>query len=220
MKYNTVVFDLDGTLLDTIEDLTDAVIYIQKKYGFPIHSLADVKSHVGNGLKKLLELSVPGGADNKEFSDAFKSFKEYYQEHCQEKTSKYKGILELLKKLKSMNVKMAIVSNKNYKAVLELNNIYFKDFISVAIGENEDGGIKKKPASDTVMQALKLLGSTKEESVYVGDSEVDLATAVNSDMDCVLVSWGFRGKEFIQNLEPHPEYIIDRPEELVKILDS
>lgn len=214
--YNTVIFDLDGTLLNTIEDLADAVDYIQKKYDFPVHTVNEVKSHVGNGLRVLMERSIPDGKENPKFNEIFAEFKEYYQQHCQVKTSEYSGIIEMLKKLKEKNIKMAIVSNKNYKAVLSLNEIYFKDYIEVAIGENEDGGIKKKPAKDTVMLALQQLGSSVEETIYVGDSEVDRQTAINSNMDCVLVSWGFREKEFLEKLEPMA--IIDKPLELIDIL--
>lgn len=145
--YNTVIFDLDGTLLNTINDLADSVNYIQKKYGFPLHTLGEVKSHVGNGLRILMEKSIPGGKENPQFDEIFLEFKQYYQQHCQVKTSEYNGITQLLKKLQDNNIKMAIVSNKNHKAVSTLREIYFKDFIEVAIGENEDGGIRKKPCN-------------------------------------------------------------------------
>lgn len=215
--YNTVIFDLDGTLLNTIEDLADAVNYVQEKYGIEKHSVDLVRQHVGNGIRKLMIRSVPLGEENPEFEEMFACFRDYYQEHCQIKTAAYPGIMELLKSLHNKGIKMAIVSNKAHPAVVELNEIYFKDFIKVAIGENEAAGIQKKPAPDSVFHALELLGSKKSEAVYVGDSEVDYATAVNSELDCVLCSWGFRDRELLESF--YPMAIIDKPEELISILE-
>lgn len=214
--YHTVIFDLDGTLLNTIDDLTDAVKYVQEKYGFPLHSVDLVKKHVGNGIKKLIIRSIPHGESNPQFENVYQDFLAYYQEHCQIKTAAYPGIMNLLKSLHNRNIKMAIVSNKAHPAVLELNQIYFKDYISVAIGENETAGIKKKPAPDSVRHALELLGSEQSEAVYVGDSEVDKATAENSGLDCVLCSWGFRERELLESLKPMS--IIDKPEELLEVI--
>lgn len=215
--YNTVIFDLDGTLLNTIDDLADAVNYIQEKYGIEKHSVDLVRQHVGNGIRNLMIRSVPQGENNPKFEEMFACYKKYYQEHCQIKTAAYPGIMELLKGLHNKGIKMAIVSNKAHPAVVELNEIYFKDFIHVAIGENEAAGIQKKPAPDSVFHALELLGSKKSEAVYVGDSEVDYATAVNSELDCVLCSWGFRDRELLESF--HPMAIIDKPEELLSILE-
>ena len=216
--YNTVIFDLDGTLLNTIDDLADAVNYVQKKYGLEQHSVDLVRQHVGNGIRKLIIRSVPQGEENPKFQEMFDCFREYYQEHCQIKTTAYPGIMELLKELHNRKVKMAIVSNKAHPAVVELNEIYFKEFISVAIGENEAGGIQKKPAPDSVNHALKLLGSKKSEAIYVGDSEVDYATAENSGLKCVLCSWGFRERSLLESFQPMA--IIDAPEELLEIIVS
>lgn len=215
--YNTVIFDLDGTLLNTIEDLAEAVNYIQRKYGWEVHTVNKVRQHVGNGIRNLVKRSVPNGFDNPQFEEAFLAYKEYYQEHCQVKTNAYPGIMELLEQLHSKGYKMAIVSNKAHSAVVELNKVYFKDYIDVAIGENEDAGIKKKPAPDMVNLALEKLNSKKSEAIYVGDSEVDKATADNSDMDCVLCQWGFRDLELLESLEP--KAIISKPMELMKILE-
>lgn len=214
--YKTVVFDLDGTLLNTLEDLTDPVLYIQKKFDFPLHNIELVRQHVGNGIRKLIIRSIPDGEDNPRFEEVYQEFLDYYQKNCQVKTRAYDGIMELLKELHESNIKMAIVSNKAHGAVDELNEIYFKDYIKVAIGENEAAGIKKKPAPDSVFHALKLLGSKKEEAVYVGDSEVDRATAENAGMDCVLCSWGFRERELLEGLKPIA--IIDEPKDLLKII--
>lgn len=214
--YNTVVFDLDGTLLNTIDDLANAVNFVQEKYGYPLHSVDLVKQHVGNGIRQLIIRSIPQGEENLQFQSVFEDFKKYYQGHCQVKTAAYPGIMELLRELYHRGIKMAIVSNKAQPATTELNRIYFKEYIPIAIGENEEAGIKKKPAPDSVLHALELLGSEKSESIYVGDSEVDRATAENSGIDCVLCSWGFRDRMLLESLRPMK--IIDRPEILLDIL--
>ena len=213
-----LLFDLDGTLLNTIDDLADVVNYVQEKYHIEKHSVDLVRKNVGNGIRKLMIRSVPMGESNPEFEEMYRCFLEYYQKHCQVKTAAYPGIMKLLVSLQQKGIKMAIVSNKAHPAVEELNDIYFKDFISVAIGENEAGGIKKKPAPDSVNHALELLGSKREEAIYVGDSEVDYATAENSGLPCVLCSWGFRERELLESLKPMA--IIDKPEDLTKIIKS
>lgn len=189
-KYDTVIFDLDGTLLNTLEDLKDSVNYALGNAGMPLRSIEEIRNFVGNGVKRLLELAVPEGEKNPCFEEVFGTFRNYYFRHCNDKTAPYPHIVELLKALKEKGDKMAIVSNKYYDGVQELNRLYFADYISVAIGEKE--GIRKKPAPDTVLAALEELGSSKENSVYVGDSEVDIATAANTGMDCIAVAWGFR----------------------------
>lgn len=194
-RYKTVIFDLDGTLLDTLEDLTDAVNEALRCCGFPMRTIEEVRQFVGNGIYKLMQRAVPDGDVNPDFDKAFGTFKEYYGAHCNDKTRLYPGVKELLLQLKTQGYHLAIVSNKADFAVKELQKIYFDGIIEVAIGEKE--GIRKKPAPDTVMQALKELGSEKETAVYVGDSEVDYQTAVNSGMPCISVTWGFRDKEFL-----------------------
>ena len=198
--YDTVIFDLDGTLLNTLEDLADAVNYVMRANGYPERTIDEVRRFVGNGIRRLMELAVPEGITGETFERVFEEFKSYYTEHCQIKTCAYDGVMPLLKHLDENGYAMAIVSNKNHAAVCELNDIYFKDYIEVAIGQKD--GIRKKPAPDTVVQALKELGKTKERAVYVGDSEVDFATAKNSGMDCVLVTWGFRNLEELKEFQP------------------
>ena len=157
-KYNTVIFDLDGTLLNTLKDLTDATNYALEKYGQPQHSIEDVRKFVGNGIRKLIERALEGGEKNPEFEHVFAAFKEYYGEHCNDTTCLYPGVEEIITSLKGQGYRLAIVSNKADFAVKELQQIYFKGKIEVAIGEKD--GIRKKPAPDTVMQALKELGSS------------------------------------------------------------
>lgn len=215
-KYDTIIFDLDGTLLNTLEDLADAVNVVLSNHNFPKRSLEEVRRFVGNGIRRLMELAVPEDVTGDLFEQLFEEFRVYYTEHCQMKTKAYDGVLLLLEQLKNRGIAMAIVSNKNHGAVLELNDIYFKEYISVAIGQRE--GIRKKPAPDTVFEALKELGKEKETALYVGDSEVDYATAVNAGMDCVLVSWGFRTEEELAECEP--VRFIDRAEELLEFCEE
>ena len=215
-KYDTVIFDLDGTLLNTLEDLADAVNFVMRKNHYPQRTIEEVRRFVGNGIRRLMELAVPENISETEFEQVFEEFKNYYTEHCQIKTCAYDGVMPLLKHLDENGYAMAIVSNKNHAAVCELNDIYFKDYIEVAIGQKD--GIRKKPAPDTVVQALKELGKTKERAVYVGDSEVDFATAKNSGMDCVLVTWGFRTEEELAGCMP--KAWIQNPEELLAVLET
>lgn len=192
-KYEAVIFDLDGTLLDTLEDLKDSVNYALEKAGMPLRSLEEVRASVGNGAKRLMELVIPNGEENPEFDRIMEDFKTYYALHCNDKTAPYPHIMELLAELKKRGYKMAVVSNKFYGAVQELKKLYFDEYIETAIGEKE--GIRRKPAPDTVIEALRELGIDKEKAVYVGDSEVDIATARNTGMDCIAVAWGFRTRE-------------------------
>lgn len=214
-KYDTVIFDLDGTLLNTLEDLADAVNYVMEKNGFPRRTLEEVRHFVGNGIRRLMELSVPETVTGEQFERVFEEFREYYTGHCQIKTRAYDGIKELLEKLHCKQYSMAIVSNKNHAAVQELNDIYFQKYIRTAIGQKD--GIRKKPAPDTVLQALKELGKSAEHAVYVGDSEVDFKTAVNAGMDCILVTWGFRTMEELADFSP--KAFIRQPEEFWAVLE-
>lgn len=195
-KYNTIIFDLDGTLLNTLEDLAEAVNYALKKYGGPHRSIDEVRQFVGNGIRKLMIRAVPQGEENLRFEEMFTAFKEYYGAHCNDRTCPYPGIKELLARLKEEGYRLAIVSNKADFAVKELQKIYFAEEIEVAIGEKE--GILRKPAPDTVNQALRELGSVRKEAVYVGDSDVDIKTAENAGMPCISVTWGFRDREFLK----------------------
>lgn len=189
-----VIFDLDGTLLDTLEDLWASTNAALTQYGFPARTLEEVRAFVGNGVKNLmlraLEISEP--QECPQFEEILAAFKAHYAVHSNDRTRAYPGVPELLSQLKRAGIGMAIVSNKLDAAVRQLNQIYFSEYIAVAIGENEAAGIRKKPAPDTVFAALKQLGVGAEEAVYVGDSEVDIATAKNSGLPCISVTWGFR----------------------------
>ena len=213
-KYDAVIFDLDGTLLNTLDDLTDAVNHVMEQFNYPTHTINEVRSFVGNGIKLLIERSLPYGADTPDFSKIFDAFKQYYTTHCNIKTAPYNGIIDLLEMLSSDGYDLAIVSNKNNAAVENLNNIYFSKYISIAIGESEN--VKKKPAPDTVLKALEILDCEKHRAIYVGDSDVDFKTAVNAGIDCVNVSWGFRERAFLETF--NPTAIIDTPLELKNYL--
>ena len=215
-NYDTVIFDLDGTLLNTLEDLADAVNFVMRANQYPERTVEEVRCFVGNGIRRLMEQAVPKHVIGEEFERVFEEFKNYYTEHCQIKTCAYEGIMSLLSCLYEKRYAMAIVSNKNHAAVCELNDIYFKEYINVAIGQKD--GIRKKPAPDTVIQALKELGKDKEKTIYVGDAEVDFATAKNSGMDCALVTWGFRTVEELAEFSPTA--FIDKPEELLGVLEK
>ena len=210
--YNTFIFDLDGTLLNTLDDLAASVNYALRTHGMPERTLDEVRSFVGNGVRLLMERAIPEGADNPRFEDTFATFRAYYMEHSLDKTRPYEGIPEMIHTLKQRGCRLAVVSNKFYAATQELIR-HFLPEITVAIGEHESEGIRKKPAPDTVFEALRQLGVGKEKAVYVGDSDVDLQTAHNSGLPCISVLWGFRNRDFL--LAHGATTFISRPEELL-----
>ena len=195
-RYDTYIFDLDGTLLDTLGDLASSVNYALAAYGLPLRSVDEVRCFVGNGVRRLMERAVPEGACNPLFNAAFNAFREHYLVHSLDTTRPYDGIPEMLAGLKRRGCRLGVVSNKFMAATQELCRHFFPDTIEVAIGENEAAGIRRKPAPDTVNEVLRLLGGVGE-AVYVGDSEVDLATARNAALPCISVLWGFRSREFL-----------------------
>ena len=213
---NTVIFDIDGTVMNTLEDLTVSVNYVMEKFGFPVHSSSEYRLYFGNGIRHALELAVPEGTPEEVIDEMLPVFKEHYEVHCLDKTGPYKGILELMQSLKERGYKMAIVSNKIDSAVKELNERFFSKYVQVAIGEKD--GIRRKPAPDTVIQALKELGSTQEDAVYVGDSEVDFHTAQNSELPCISVLWGFRDKDIL--IDIGATVFADKPSDVLEILEK
>lgn len=193
--YNTYIFDLDGTLLNTLDDLAASTNYALRAHGMPEHNIDDIRRFVGNGVKKLMERAVPQGLDNPLFEDTYADFRQHYMEHSLDTTQPYEGVITMLDELKRRGKSMAVVSNKFYAATQELCHHFFGDYIQVAIGERDD--IRKKPAPDTVIEALRQLNVGKEGAVYVGDSDVDVATARNSGIPCISVLWGFRDRDFL-----------------------
>ena len=209
-KYKTYIFDLDGTLLSTLADLAASTNYALRTHHMPERSLDEVRRFVGNGVKKLMERAIPDGLNNPLFEETFATFRQHYMQHNLDTTQPYPGIMQLLEQLKGEGKNIAVVSNKFYAATRELCRHFFGDLVPVAIGERED--IRKKPAPDTVIEALRELGVDKEGAVYIGDSVVDIMTAKNSGMPCVSVLWGFRDKEFL--LEHGATTLILKPEEM------
>lgn len=196
--YRTYIFDLDGTLLDTLQDLANSVNYALRQHGMPTHSVGAVSSFVGNGVRLLMERAVPDGARNPQFEDTFATFRQHYMQHSLDTTRPYVDIPELIHELKTRGCHLAVVSNKMMAATQELVRHFFPE-IEVAIGEHEAAGIHKKPAPDTVYEALRQLGTSPfgEGAVYVGDSDVDIETARNSGLPCISVLWGFRSRDFL-----------------------
>ena len=194
--YNVYIFDLDGTLLDTLHDLASSVNYALQTHGMPTHSVDAIRGFVGNGVRLLMERAVPDGAQNPQFEAAFATFRQHYMQHSLDTTCPYPGIAEMLHQLKQRGCRLAVVSNKMMAATQDLVRHFFPE-IEVAIGEHEAEGIRKKPAPDTVFQALRQLGVGKEQAVCVGDSDVDLQTARNSGLPCISVLWGFRSRDFL-----------------------
>ena len=207
-----VIFDLDGTLLNTLDDLADSTNYALSKFGYPTRTIEEVRQFVGNGVAKLIERAIPDGKNNSNFEKCLSIFKENYAQNMYNKTAPYNGIIEMLSNLKSKGIKIAVVSNKFDLAVKELCKKYFEGFIDFAAGENEAQGIKKKPAPDTVISVLTEFNFAPEDAIYVGDSDVDIMTAKNSKMPCISVTWGFRDKKFL--LENGATILINAPSEI------
>lgn len=198
MKYSCYIFDLDGTLLYTLEDLANSVNYAMEQSQYPTHSIDEVRNMVGNGVKVLIERAVPSGTSREETLHALSIFQQHYLIHNQDTTRPYEGIMEMLNALKHAGKKVAVVSNKFDKATKALCDKYFPGLIDIAVGENEAAGIRKKPYPDMVMEVMQELGVSADESVYIGDSEVDIDTARNASLPCITVLWGFREKDFLK----------------------
>ncbi len=211
----TIIFDLDGTLLNTLDDLWASVNYSLAQNGFPSRSKEEVRSFLGNGVKILIEKSLPKGYSNKDVHRVLSTFQPYYLSHAMDLTRPYDGVMEMLRDLKDKGYKTAIVSNKPDTAVQELYNSIFLNVVDVAIGECYD--VRRKPFPDMVMKAIERLASKQDESIYVGDSEVDYATAKNSGIPCISVSWGFRDKDYLKSIGS--EWIIDSPNEIMSMID-
>lgn len=188
--YKAIVWDLDGTLLNTLTDLAASVNASLSANGLPARTTEEVRRFVGNGIPNLIARAVPAGTDEKKEAAVLASFLSYYTEHMNDHTAPYQGILPLLDDLRKKGVRMAVVSNKADYATVELARLHFGDRLDAAIGARE--GVPKKPAPDGVFTALETLGVLPAEAVYIGDSEVDVETGANAGMDVIAVSWGFR----------------------------
>ncbi len=193
---NAIIFDLDGTLLDTLDDLRDALNHALTAHSYPPRTLDETRRFVGNGIRNLVSRGVPAGTDDAAVDAVFETFKPYYQAHCLDKTKPYEGILELLKRLKQDGYPIAVVSNKADGAVQTLCERFFPGLTDFAVGERPN--VRRKPAPDSVLAVLDALKVSQAQAVYVGDSEVDIETARNAGLPCISVTWGFRTEETLR----------------------
>ena len=214
MKYELIVFDMDGTILDTLEDLKNSMNHTLRLHHMPERTLDEIRSFVGNGIRKLIERAVPTGTSEHKIYEIHGDFMKHYEIHCADCTKPYDGVIDLIKELRNRGYKTAVVSNKAHGAVQDLCVQYFPGLFDLAIGERPE--IAKKPAPDMVNMALEQLQVTREKAVYIGDSDVDVATARNSELDMITVDWGFRTREFL--VEQGAEVIVSKPEEILELV--
>lgn len=214
MNYKLAIFDMDGTILHTLDDIQDSINHIFRNHNLPERTYEEVRSFVGSGLRKLVERAVPEGTSAEDTEVLVSEFCAYYADHCAIKTAPYKGIIDAINKLRAAGVKTAVSTNKPQAAMEELVELHFKGLFDVALGESPERA--RKPAPDSVYATLDILGLEKADAVYIGDSDVDVATAKNSGVDCIAVTWGFRSEELLKSLAP--EYIIHKPEEIVDVI--
>lgn len=214
MNYQLAIFDLDGTILDTLEDLADSTNYALHQCGYPERTIDEVRRFVGNGIRNLIRRAVPEGASEADIDQVHDIFTGHYKVHCADKTRPYEGIQEALKTLREAGVKTAVVSNKADYGVQELCSQYFPGMFDFAVGERI--GILRKPAPDSVNEVLRVLQVEREKAVYIGDSEVDVKTAANAGMDHIIVTWGFREKGFLA--ECGAARFVEKPAEIVSLV--
>ena len=213
MKYKVAIFDMDGTILNTIEDLADTMNYALRQYNMPERTLKEITSFVGNGIRMLVERAVPDNTDEDTIEKVFCCFHEYYKDHCAIKTRPYDGVCQVIATLKKKGVRTAVVSNKADYAVKSLCDDYFAGLFEYSVGDKE--GQRRKPYPDGVNEVLNYFGVKQNEAVYIGDSEVDYATAQNANLEAIIVGWGFRDEDFLLSLGV--KKVIHNPEEIIDI---
>ena len=209
-----LIFDMDGTILYTLEDLMNSTNYALLEYGYPVRTLDEVRQYVGNGIHKLVERAVPEGTPKDRIEDVFETLEKHYKIHCMDTTKPYDGIIDLLKKLREKGFQTAVVSNKVDFAVQDLVDDFFRGLFDIAIGERE--GVRKKPAPDSVYEVMKAFHLAKEDVVYIGDSDVDFETAKNAGVDYILVEWGFRDRSFLESLGA--SVFAKKPEDILNLV--
>lgn len=214
MKYRLMIFDLDGTILDTLDDLSGALNHTLQWGGFPVRTRMEARSFIGNGIRNLIKRGAPDGTPEDVIDRLHQEFAPYYAAHSADKTGPYPGIPELLQTLRQEGVQLAVVSNKAHPAVQPLMDLYFPGLFDAAYGERP--GIPRKPSPEAVWAVMEAFGASKEETVYIGDSEVDVATARNSCVDCICVDWGFRDREVLE--QAGADRIASTVEELLELL--
>lgn len=210
MKYDAVIFDLDGTLTDTLADLRNSVNFALNRFGFPERTTGEIRAFIGNGVKRLVFLSVPENTPEDISEKCLAFFKEHYAANSLVETKPYDGITNMLKKLKDNNIKTAVVTNKMHSAAVDIVKFFFEDLIDVTVGQVD--GMAQKPSHDGIYKALEFLGISKESAVYVGDSEVDCITARNAGIPCIGVTWGFRDRDVL--ISNGADCIADNPSEI------
>ena len=214
MSYSIAIFDLDGTLLDTLEDLHLSVNAALTQHGLPSRSREEIRAFVGDGVEMLIRRAVPNGTEEASVASILSDFKAIYARDCMEHTAPYPAISALLASLRERGVRVAVVSNKFDTAVKELCAHYFGNAVEIAIGERV--GVRKKPAPDTVFEALRALDATAKDAVFIGDSDTDILTARNAGMDCISVTWGFRDEDFLRD---HGAVVIAHtPDEVLRLI--
>ena len=211
MRYDAVLLDMDGTVLDTLEDLTDAVNAALRQFGLPEVGADRARASLGHGALWLIGHCVPEGSPEELTARVLEWYRPYYDAHCRIKTKPYEGVVPLLERLRGAGLRLAVISNKQDGAVKELAAAFFPGLLDCAVGERP--GVRRKPAPDSVLRALELLGSSKDEAVYIGDSEVDYATALAAGLPYLIVTWGFRTKEELA--ATGAQCFIDRPEQIL-----
>ncbi|MCD8105337.1 MAG: HAD family hydrolase [Lachnospiraceae bacterium] len=214
MRYRLAIFDMDGTILNTLDDLAESLNFALRKSALPERSPCEVRSFVGNGIRKLIERSVPEDTSREMQEQVFDDFTERYREHCIDKTRPYDGIPDLLRTLRERGIKTAVISNKADYAVQKLSEHFFAGLFDSVAGEK--AGVRKKPAPDSVNAVLEQLKIDRAGAVYIGDSDVDIQTAANAGVDCILVSWGFRDEDFLY--QHGAKTVISVPEEIARIV--
>ncbi len=213
MGFETILFDMDGTVLDTLRDLWASTNAVLREFGYPERTMEEIRSYVGNGAENQIRRALPEGTDAQTLADALARYRAHYAAHCRDHTTPYAGVAEMLRELSAAGKKLAVVSNKPDAAVRLLNGEHFASLIPVAVGETPER--RRKPAPDTVFAALEALGAAKDGAVYVGDSEVDVLTAKNAGLPLIAVSWGFRSRAALS--AAGAEVIADTPEEVVRL---
>ncbi len=214
MKYDAILYDMDGTVLDTLGDLCDSVNYSLAQFSFPAITMSDAAQYLGNGARRLITLACPEGTDEETVEKVLAFYLPWYNEHCRIKTAPYDGILEMMRKFRALGVKQAVISNKPDPAVQSLAEDFFSGLLELAVGESKD--VRRKPAPDGVLNAAKQMNAPLDRCVYIGDTEVDIETAKNAGMDCVSVTWGFRSAR--QLIDSGASVMVNNAEELIDLL--
>ncbi len=216
MLYRAALFDLDGTLLNTLDDLTCAVNHALSESGCPVRTKAQVRASIGQGVRHLIQTSLPAGAPADLQEHVFLNFRSYYAQHYKDATTPYEGIPALLRHLRTRGIRCAVISNKSDVEVQKLINHFFPGEFDAVVGEQADAGIRKKPAPDLVNLTLEQLDMKPKDALYIGDSDTDIETAKNAQCDCASVTWGYRSREF---LRAHgATTLVDNPQELEHLI--